>query len=52
MITDDLKKIAYEEGCKAFKDELLTIDNPYKDVSETLAEEWSNGWWYTFYAYC
>jgi hypothetical protein len=48
-MTDEMKQIAYNEGVKAYVDDVLCIDCPYYGVSEVLAEMWEEGWWDMFY---
>jgi hypothetical protein len=44
-ITDEMKQIAYNEGVKAFYDDVMLIDCPYEGVSDVLAMMWREGWW-------
>jgi hypothetical protein len=48
-MTDELRQIAYNEGCQAFADNVNLMDNPYNGVSHTLKVFWSHGWWSMFY---
>lgn len=34
----------YEEGRIAFQDNLYRSDNPYKEVDESRAQDWDEGW--------
>jgi hypothetical protein len=47
IMTDEMKQIAYNEGVKAYVDDVLCIDCPYYGVSEVLADMWEEGWWET-----
>jgi hypothetical protein len=49
-MTDELKQIAYNEGCEAyFEDGINLVDNPYDGVSLALANYWDQGYWDMFY---
>ena len=49
MITDELKQIAFNEGCQAAVDDVYPYDNPYDGVSDILKAYWNAGWWEIFY---
>jgi hypothetical protein len=46
-MTDEMKQIAYNEGAKAFEDDVKLTDCPYEGVSDVLAMMWREGWWET-----
>jgi hypothetical protein len=47
-MTDEMKQIAYNEGAKAFEDDVMLADCPYEGVSDVLAMMWREGWWDMF----
>ena len=47
-MTDEMKQIAYNEGAKAFEDDVKLTDCPYEGVSDVLAMMWREGWWDMF----
>ncbi len=49
MITDYMRQIAYNEGCRAFFDDFLFVNNPYEGGSDDLYYMWDDGWWDMFY---
>ena len=49
VMTDELKQIAYNEGCQAAVDGLCPWDNPYDGVSDILKKFWNYGWCDIFY---
>jgi hypothetical protein len=48
IMTDEMKQIAYNEGAKAFEDDVKLTDCPYEGVSDVLAMMWREGWWDMF----
>lgn len=49
MITDYMRQLAYNEGCQAYADNVLCMDNPYEGNSDELYYMWDDGWWFMFY---
>ncbi len=49
-MNDYVKQIAYNEGFKAFHDDVRSIAcNPYDGVSVILANHWEQGFWDAWY---
>jgi hypothetical protein len=50
-MNDYLRQIAYNEGCKAYIEDYMSIlDNPYEGVSDILASMWHEGYWDMWYS--
>ena len=49
LMTNELKQIAFNEGCQAAVDGVYPYDNPYDGVSYILSAYWDAGWWDIFY---